>query len=83
MVENLYTFELIHVSIFQEANCFNTLNLYTTDILYYNSSINIGSISFFSCSDMHQSHYLLGCHALSINSSLMSFLSALRFSNLA
>ena len=44
-----------------------------------NSSINIGSISFFSSSDTYQSHHLLGCHATCINSSFNSFLSALRF----
>ena len=44
--------------------------------------MNIGSITFFSSSDTHQSHHLLGCHATGINSSLNSFLSALRLSNL-
>ena len=40
---------------------------------FYNSSINIGSISFFSSSDMHHSHHLFGCHATGINSSFNSF----------
>ena len=48
----------------------------------YNSSINIGSISFFSSSDIHQSHHLLGYHTTGINSSLNSFLSYLCFLNL-
>ena len=82
MIQNLYKFELIYVSIFQEAKCFNTPNLYTTDPLFNNSSVNIGSISFFSSSDTHQSHHLLGCPPTGINSSFNSFLSALRFSNL-
>ena len=47
---------------------------------FYNSSINIGSISFFSPSDMHQSHHLLGCHATGINSLLNSFFKFLAFS---
>ena len=33
-------------SVSQDAKCFNTLNLYTTGTHFYNSSINIGSISF-------------------------------------
>ena len=49
---------------------------------FYNSLINIGSISFFSSFDTHQSHHLLECHAVNISSSLNSFLSSLRFSNL-
>ena len=49
---------------------------------FHNSSINIGSISFFSSSDIHQSHHLLRCHTAGINSSLISFLSSLGFSNL-
>ena len=48
----------------------------------YNSSINIGSISFLSSSDIHQSHHLLGYHTTGINSSLNSFLSYLCFLNL-
>ena len=82
MVENLFKLGLVNVLILQEAKCFNTANLYTTGTLFYNSSINIGSISFFSSSDMHQTHHLLGCHATGINSSYNSFLGALRFSNL-
>ena len=39
-------------------------------------------ISFFSSSDMQTFHHLLGCRAISINSSLIIFLSSLRFSNL-
>ena len=49
---------------------------------FYNSSINIGSVSFFSRSETHQSHHLLGCHATGINSLLIYFLNALCFSNL-
>ena len=40
---------------------------------FYNPSINIGSISFFSSSDTHQSHHLFGCHATGINSSINFF----------
>ena len=50
--------------------------------ILFNFSINIGSISFFSSSDTHQSHHLLVCHATGINSSFNSFLSASHFSNL-
>ena len=42
--------------------CFNTSILYTTNTHFYNSSINIRSIYFFSSSDMHQSYHLLGCN---------------------
>ena len=49
---------------------------------FYNSSINIGSISFFSSPDIHQSHDLLGCHATGVSSSFNSYLNALIFSNL-
>ena len=66
----------------QGAKCFNTPILYTTDTHFYNFLINVGSISFFSSSDMHQSHHLLRCHAIGISSSHNSFLRALRFSNL-
>ena len=41
--------------------------------------IKIGSVSFFSSSDMHQFHHLSGCHATGINSSRNSILSYLRF----
>ena len=43
--------------------------------LYYFSSIKNVSISFFlfSSSDMHQSHYLVGCHATGTNSFLIFF----------
>ena len=62
------------------TKCFNTLEFYTINTHFYNSSINIRSISFFSSSDAHQSHHLLlGFHATGINS---SFNSALWFSNL-
>ena len=37
---------------------------------------------FFSSFDTQKFHHLLGCHAISINFSCNSFLSALRFSNL-
>ena len=56
--------------------------LYTTDAHFYNSSLKIGSIYFFSSSDMYQSHHPLGCHATGINSSLIFFSSSLHFSNL-
>ena len=81
MVHNLYKLERLNVLIPQEVKCLNTPHLYTTDALY-NSSINVGSISFCSSSDKHQSHHLFGCHATGINYSFNSFLRALRFSNL-
>ena len=55
------------------TKCFNTSILYTTDTHFYNSSVNIGSISFFSSSDTHQSHHLLGCHATGVNPSFIFF----------
>ena len=36
-------------------------------------SVKVGSISLFSSSDMEKFHYLLGCHAIGINSSLIFF----------
>ena len=36
MVQNPYKFEFIYVSVFQEAKCFNALNLHTTDPPFYN-----------------------------------------------
>ena len=73
MVQNFYKLGLTNVLIFQEAKCLNTLNMYTTNPLFYNSSINTGSISFFSSSDTHQSHYLPGCHTTGINCSFSFF----------
>ena len=54
----------IHIQFFPQ--------LHTTGTHFYNSSKSIGSSSFFSSSDMHQSHHLSGCHAAS-NSSLDPF----------
>ena len=59
-----------------DLKCFNTPTLCTTDTLFYNSSVNIGPISFFLSSDTHQSHHLLG-----INSLFIYFLSVLHFLN--
>ena len=73
MVQNLYKLGLINLWIPQKAKYFNTPHLYTTDPSFYNSSINIVSLSFYSSSDTHQSHHLLGCHATGINSSFNSF----------
>ena len=56
--------------------------VYPTNTHLSNSSRNIGSISFFSLSDMHQSHHLLECYTTGINFSHNSFLSSLRFLNL-
>ena len=61
---------------------FQYRNWYTINPIFYNSAISIRSISFFSASDMHQSHHLSGWHMIGINSSFNSFLSALRFLNL-
>ena len=55
---------------------------YSTNADFYNSSIKIGFIFFFSSSDLHQCYHLLGCQAAVINSLFNYFLSALRFSNL-
>ena len=41
MLQNLYKFELIDASLFQETKCLITPNLYTIDPLIYKSSINI------------------------------------------
>ena len=60
-------------SIFQEAKCFNTPMSYTTGALFYNPSVKIGSIYFFSSSGMQKLHHLLGCQAIGINSSLIFF----------
>ena len=49
----------------------------------FNTSINLGSNSFFSSSDMHQFHHLSRCHATGINFSLhFTFSSSFRFPNL-
>ena len=53
-VQNLYIFCAKNVSIPQEAKRFNTPILYTINAHFYNCSINIGPVSFFSSSDMHQ-----------------------------
>ena len=52
---------------------FNTLILYTTDTHFYNPSLKIASISFFSSSDTQKLHHLLGCQAIGINSPLIFF----------
>ena len=36
-------------------------------------SVKIGSIPFFSCSDMHKFHYILGCRAIDFNFLLIFF----------
>ena len=46
---------------------------YTNDAHFYNPSVKIGSISFFSYSGMHKFYILLGFHATDINSSLIFF----------
>ena len=46
-----------------------TLKLYTLKALLN----KIGSIPFFSSSDMQKFHHLLRCHAIGINSSLIFF----------
>ena len=48
---------------FEVAKCFNTLKLYTLKAL-----VKIGSISFFSSSDMQKFYHCLGYHAIVINS---------------
>ena len=67
--QNLYKFWSQDISIPQETKLRHTPNLYTTDLLFYNSSINIESISFFSSSDTQKyTQHLLVCHATDINS---------------
>ena len=82
MVQNLYKLGLIKVLIPQEKKRFQYFPSVYYRCTLYNSPINIRYISFFSCSDTHQFHHLLGCNATGINSSFNSFLSALCFSNL-
>ena len=53
--------------------CFNTSILYTTETHFYNSTIKIVSISFFSSSGRQKFHHLLGCHVIDINSSCVFF----------
>ena len=50
------------------AKFFNTTDAHSN---YF--SVKIGSISYFSSSDIQKFHHLLGCHAISINSSFNSF----------
>ena len=64
-----------------DSICFNTAIVYTTDAQFYKYSVNLGSI-FFSSSDMHQFHHLLGSEATGINSSNNSFLCSLSFSSM-
>ena len=44
---------------------------YTTDAHFFNSPVKIGSIYFFSSSDMQKFHHFLGCHTTAINSSVI------------
>ena len=60
-------------------------NIFATPANFYifpTLSVKIGSISIFLSSGKHQSYHLVGCHATVINSLLISFWSALHFSNL-
>ena len=61
---------------YSSTKCFNT------STCFYNSAINIGYISFFSSSEMHQSPNLMERYTSVINSSLKFFVSFLTFSNL-
>ena len=47
--------------------------LYITNSNFFNPSVKIGYISFFSPSDSQIFHYLLGCHPAGINSLLIFF----------
>ena len=67
---------------YSSTKCFNTSILCDANPNFYNYSINIGFIYFFSSSDMNQSHNLIECHATGINSLLICIVSSLRFSNL-
>ena len=42
-------------------------------LVWQNVSVKIGSISFFSSSNMQKFHHFLGCHAVKINFSLIFF----------
>ena len=57
---------------------FNFPILYTIDTFFYSSSINFGSISFYSSSDIHKPYHLLGCHTTGLNC-LFNFLKLLCF----
>ena len=65
-------FDLKMFQYLRRQKCFNNPKLYTTDTHFYNSSIKMGSISFFSSSDTRKFHHVLEFHAISINSSLKS-----------
>ena len=58
---------------FQVTKYFNTFKFH---------KLKTVNSTFLSSSDMQKFHHLLGCHAIGINSSLISFLITLRFSNL-
>ena len=64
---------------YQVARCPNTLKLYTLKVLLHENWINF---FFFDLPGRAKILHLLGCHAIGINSSFNSFLSALRFSYL-
>ena len=59
----------INGSILPKVKCFNTPMLYNTNAHFYNPSVRIGSISFFSSSNKQKFHHLLVCHSTGINSS--------------
>ena len=70
-------FELKQVLLCSKIPWFNHLYSINAHLkhLYYSLtlSLKIGSFSFFSSSDMRQSHHLVGCHATGTNSLLISF----------
>ena len=55
---------------FQVLKCANTLKLYTSKKHY---SVKIGSVSFYSFSDIQKIHHLLGCHAFGTKSLFIIF----------
>ena len=67
ILQNVLIFPNCILPMHSSTKCVNTKTH------FYNFSINIGSISFFSSSDMHQFHHLSGYHATGINSLLNSF----------
>ena len=67
-----------NIELYQVFMCQNVLILpYYIHEKYY--SVKIGSISFFSSSDMQKFHHLLGCHTIGINATLIIFFKCFAF----
>ena len=63
-------FELYHALVVKSLN---THILCTADVHQKHYSVKIGSVPFFSSSDMQKFHQLLRCHTININSSFNWF----------